>query len=254
MIKFPLLIPIVGKRWAAEYAVATAVIGGGLASAGASVIGSSNAANAQESAASQNNALLQQQYSQNQQNLAPYRDLGNSAGQQLQANDFYTAPITMDEATLQQTPGYQFNQTQGLKATQNAAAARGLAGSGAALKGAATYATGLADSTYQNQFNNANINQTNAYNRLAGILNTGENAAAQTGALNNQTTTAQVNNNTGAANAQAASSNAIGSAVGNAANNIGGYYAYNGLYGGGSNNGMNTTNNSSLWSGNLFGS
>ena len=60
----------------------------------------------------------------------------------------------INEQTLQNTPGYQFTLGQGLQSTQNSAAARGLGVSGAALKGAATYATGLADQTYQNQYQN----------------------------------------------------------------------------------------------------
>ena len=62
------------------------------------------------------------------------------------------APGSMNEAELVKTPGYQFALSQGLQAAQNSAAARGLGVSGAALKGAATFATGLADNTYQNQF------------------------------------------------------------------------------------------------------
>ena len=58
---------------------------------------------------------------------------------------------------------------QGLKSTQNAAAARGLGVSGAALKGAATYSTGLADSTYQQQYNNASNNLTQAQNTFQGL-------------------------------------------------------------------------------------
>jgi hypothetical protein len=58
-------------------------------------------------------------------------------------------------AGLAQTPGYQFTLHQGLQATQNAAAARGLGVSGAALKGADTFATGLASQTYNQQLNNA---------------------------------------------------------------------------------------------------
>jgi hypothetical protein len=65
------------------------------------------------------------------------------------------APAMMTQEQLEKTPGYQFTLAQGLKATQNAAAARGLGISGAALKGAADYATGLADKTYQNQFANS---------------------------------------------------------------------------------------------------
>lgn len=76
---------------------------------------------------------------------------GPSAPGQIAAPD---APAQMTQAQLEATPGYQFNLSQGLAATQNSAAARGLGVSGAALKGAATFATGLADSTYQQQFNN----------------------------------------------------------------------------------------------------
>ena len=56
---------------------------------------------------------------------------------------------------LQATPGYQFTLDQGLESTQNGASARGLGTSGAADKAAASYATGLASTTYQNQLGNA---------------------------------------------------------------------------------------------------
>lgn len=61
-------------------------------------------------------------------------------------------PPRMTQAELEQTPGYQFARSQGLQSVQNSAAARGLGVSGAAMKGAATFATGLADNTYQAQF------------------------------------------------------------------------------------------------------
>jgi hypothetical protein len=53
------------------------------------------------------------------------------------------------QSFLASTPGYQFTRNQGLMATQNSYAAQGLGQSGAALKGAANYATGLADTTYE---------------------------------------------------------------------------------------------------------
>jgi hypothetical protein len=59
------------------------------------------------------------------------------------------------QAGLEQTPGYQFTLQQGLKSAQNAAAARGLGVSGAALKASDTFATGLANSTYNQQLQNA---------------------------------------------------------------------------------------------------
>jgi hypothetical protein len=53
------------------------------------------------------------------------------------------------QSFLEKTPGYQFTKTQGLQATQNSYASHGLSESGAALKGAANYAEGLAGTTYE---------------------------------------------------------------------------------------------------------
>lgn len=212
--------------------VATAIIGSAVIGAGASIYGSSQASKAQTDASNASIAAQQQQQAITRGDLAPFRTAGSNALDTLAANNNYTTPITMDQATLEQTPGYQFNLTQGLKATQNSAAARGLGNSGAALKGAAAFATGLADNTYQNQFNNANTNNTNAYNRLKGLVDTGESAAAQTGVFGANAANQTSASLTGAGNAQAAASNSQAGAVTNAANSIGSYAAYKGLYGG----------------------
>jgi hypothetical protein len=189
------------------WGVAAAAIG--VVGAGISAEGASSAAGAQsgaaKNAAAQNLAMYQNGYN----TLNPYVQLGNNAYNQLtddanggalysyanyrspyltqagqnvpgqinlpNAPNLPSAPQPMTQAQLEATPGYQFNLSQGLKATQSAAAAKGLGVSGAALKGAATYATGLADSTYQNQFanaqqiysdmfNNAQQNYTNQFN------------------------------------------------------------------------------------------
>jgi hypothetical protein len=175
--------------------------------------------------------------------LLPYNTAGQAATTQLsnRLSDL-TSPIVMDQNALQKTPGYQFNLQQGLKGVQNSAAARGLGTSGAALKGAATYATGLADSTYQNQFNNAVTNQTNAYNRLMGVSSLGESAAAQTGAYGTQTganignqavaTGQSIGNNTiQGANATAAGYNGVASSFNNGIGNYLQMNALKGLYG-----------------------
>ena len=212
--------------------VATAIIGSAVVGAGATMIGANSAADAQRDSADAGNRRLDAQYNQTRADLQPFRDAGYIARDDLISHlGVFTNPITMDQDTLEKTPGYQFTKTQGLKAVQNSAAARGLGASGAAQKGAASFVTGLADNTYQNQFNNANTNTTNAYNRLMGLINVGQNSAAQTGTLGNQTAIQGSNNLIGAGNAQAAAYNSMGGAVNNAANNIGGYYAYQGLYG-----------------------
>jgi hypothetical protein len=246
-----------------------ATLGAAAIGAGASVIGSSNAASAQQSAAANANAtqlqianqnaqLQRDQYAQTRADLLPYNANGIGASNALTAAlPSLTAPIKMDQATLEATPGYQFSLSQGLKSVQNSAAARGLGVSGAAMKGAAAYATGLADSTYQNQFNNENINRTNAYNRLTGVATLGENAAAMTGnvgqvganstvASNTAAGNSISNNTIGAGNAQAGSYMSMANAVSNAANAIPAYYAYsnmggNALTGGGANLAYNPT-------------
>ena len=81
---------------------------------------------------------------------SPNRILGVDAKSPLPSNPTF-AP-TMEN--LEKTPGYKFILDQGLKAVQNSYAAQGLGTSGAAMKGAADYAEGLASTTYQNQFKN----------------------------------------------------------------------------------------------------
>lgn len=197
--------------------IAGAVIGASVIGAGSQIFGAKSAADAQTAAADKNNQRLTDQYNQTRADLAPYRDTGTFANNKL------TDLLSNPQDALEKTPGYQFTKIQGLKAVQNGAAARGLGASGAALKGAADFTTGLADRTYQG-----------AYDRLMGVLNTGENAAAQTGVQGNSLVGAQVANTTGGANAQAASYNALGQAGANAANGIGSGVIYNGLYGGNS--------------------
>lgn len=130
------------------------------------------------------------------------------------------APFNPTEAQLEATPGYQFNLSQGQKAVTNANAARGLGVSGAALKGAATFASGLADSTYQNQFNNYQTQQTNDFNRLAGLAQLGQGSAAGVGALAQQTGSSIGSNLIGAGNAQAGADMATGNAVNGATSNV----------------------------------
>lgn len=211
--------------------VATAILGSAVVGGAVSAFAANKAANAQEQAAQTAANTSLSMYNQTNANLAPYRDLGSQASSDISSNlASLTAPITMDEATLEATPGYQFNLTQGLKAVQNSAVARGLGSSGAALKGAATFATGLADNTYQNQFNNAVTNQSNAFNRLSTLVNTGENAAAGTGAAGTAAAGQIGSAAIGAGNAAAAGANAIGTAATGVANAGTTAALFNGLY------------------------
>lgn len=212
--------------------VATAVIGSAVIGAGATMYGAGKAADAQTAAAQKAADTSLSMYNTTRGDLAPFRQIGNTAADQMTSRlGELASPIVMDQATLENTPGYQFTKTQGLKAVQNSAAARGLGVSGAAQKGAAEYATGLANNTYKDQFNIANTNQTNAYNRLKALIDTGQGAAAQTGTAGTNAANTAASAQTQAGTAQAAAANMTGGAISNAANGIGGYLAYKGLYG-----------------------
>jgi homoserine kinase len=216
-------------------AIPIAIGASGLLSAGASLLG----ANAQADAATKAAQMQKDQYNQTRADLLPYNTAGQGATNALTAKlPSLTSPIVMDETTLRNTPGYQFNLSQGLKSVQNGAAARGLGSSGAALKGAAGYATGLADSTYQNQFNNELASRQNTYNQLMGVANLGENAGAQTGNIGAQLAGNAGQATVGAGNAIAGGLNGAGNALTNAAGSYAGYNLSNslmsrGLYGGG---------------------
>lgn len=217
----------------------TAAIAGvaGIGSAVANIFGANDAAKAQEQAAAQANQEILQQQQQGLTAQKSYFDTGTaplstiaSGGSTayqnlLNAIPNLTAPITMDQATLEKTPGYQFNLSQGERGVQLGSASIGL--SGAQAKAAAQYATGLADSTYQNQFNNANTNKQNAFNFLLQTALPGINAAGTYGAVgtaagnatlgNTQAVGNSIAGNTvGAGNAAAAADIATGKNIGNA--------------------------------------
>lgn len=244
--------------------VATAVVG-------AAVIGgvSSNIAANKQAASARHAADVQgQQWQQTQDNLQPYMNLGNAAinplltamGYHYSKNDDGTYSIAYAEPSnilqqqygnfsapsagdAQQTPGYQFTLQQGLKAAQSSAAARGLGTSGAALKGASTYATGLADSTYNDVYNRAlqayNANKdtfntnynvaANNVNRLQGLVSNGQNAANATGTLGAATSANIANTQLAGANAQASGVMGTSNALSGALNTYAGMQYTSGL-------------------------
>lgn len=217
--------------------VATAIVGSAVVGAASTAYAANKAADAQVQAANQAANTQLSMYNKTREDLSPYRDLGKAASDTMTSKiGELTTPISVNPDDFKNSEAYNFLQTQGMKGVQNSAAARGLANSGAALKGASTFLSGLNTQFYQQNFNNQVTNQTNAYTRLKGLIDTGANASAQTGQAGTSAATGAANAQIGAGNAQAAAANATGGAVANAANNIGGYVAYKGLYGGGGNN------------------
>lgn len=216
--------------------VATAIIGSALVSGAVTAYTTNKATSAQQKAITEANRIQQEQYAQTRQDLAPYREMGARAGTELENRlPFLTSPIDVSEELNNPdstaAKAYNFTKTQGLKAVQNSSAARGLGVSGAALKGAANFVTGLADNTYGNLFQMENVNRTNSYNRLKGLVDTGGNAAAQTANLGQRSSEVISGNTVGSGNVEAAGLNRIGNSVNTSLGNLSGYAMYRGIYG-----------------------
>jgi hypothetical protein len=106
-------------------------------------------------------------------------------------------------ADFEADPGYEFRRTEGMRGVEGGAAARGGLLSGAALKAIQKYGQGLASQEYGNAYNRFTADQTNQYNRLAGLVNTGQGATNQLTNAAGQFGQQQANNIIGAGNAQA---------------------------------------------------
>jgi len=79
------------------------------------------------------------------------------------------------------SPAYQFQRQQGMQGTLNGDAASSGALSGSAQKDLMSYNQNLANTSFNNAFNMYQTQQGNIYQRLAGIAQLGQGAAANTG-------------------------------------------------------------------------
>lgn len=189
--------------------VLSTAIGLGLAagSAVAGAVGKKSAANAQQQGAEQAQQLeaqnqqkaidyQNQQLKTEQQQQQPYVDAGSQGlnslrsllstpGQGLLQNyDSFQAP-TLEQA--EQTPGYQFNEQQGVKALDTSASAKGNLFSGTQGTALEEFGQGLAQNTYQQAYQNAlnsyntngntfYTNQNNQFSRLGQLAGVGQQA------------------------------------------------------------------------------
>jgi len=212
--------------------IAVAVLGTGAIGAGAMIYGANTAANAQTQAANAAIQNQQQMYATNQTILNPFIQGGASqipAQQQLLSGQTgplaaltaLTTPGPNQNAVLQQTPGYQFSLDQGLRASNNQLAARGLGGSGGAVaKGAANYAEGLAGTTWQSVVQALQNQYTSQTGAGQALINSGEGAGGALAGVGTNTANSITGSITGAGNANAAAANATGGAVSNAASSL----------------------------------
>ncbi len=179
-------------------AVAAAVVAGG------AIVGSVISADASKSAANQQaqsaqNALNVQtgMYDKTVANEMPYMQAGQGATSQLNyllgtsgtpgtapngnnsAGGFgsLNAPFTTD-MMKQYSPAYQFQLQQGQQGVLNQSAGQSGALSGAALKDLTSFNQNYANTAFNNAFTQYQTQQSNTFNRLAGIAQLGQGAAS----------------------------------------------------------------------------
>ena len=117
--------------------------------------------------------------------LQPYQEPGLNALARIQAGltpgGEFARPFTMEQ--FEADPGYAFRLSEGQKALERQAAARGGLISGSALKEAQRFGQGLASQEFQNAFARAQTERANVLNPLLALYGTGaETAGALSGA------------------------------------------------------------------------
>ncbi len=203
---------------------------------GSSLIGSSasrGAAASQERAAAQASDAQRAMFERQVELQEPFRQAGlagqNRLLQLLGLGEDKTAPgfgkyataeFGMDKFTAD--PGYAFRMSEGMKALERSAAARGGLLSGATLKGTQRYGQDLASQEYQNAFNRYQAERAgtlNPYQALAGTAQTSANVlGGQAGELGRQLGSNIIGGGNAAAAGQIGAANAIVGGLGQGIN------------------------------------
>jgi hypothetical protein len=197
------------------------VIGGGLAAKGAS-----DAARTQADAANRAAALQKEMFDEQQRMSAPYREAGitgqnrlmellglgantGAAGYGKYAQDFGMSDFQAD-------PGYAFRLSEGQKALDRQAAARGGLISGGALKAATRYGQDMGSQEYGNAYSRYQTNRSNQLAPLGSLMSSGQAAAAGAAANAGQYGTNAGNLMVQGGQAQAAGQLGVGNTLNNA--------------------------------------
>ena len=159
---------------------------------GSSLLGSSTAQQAGSAQAAAANRAADLQYQQFRDTAAlqePFRQAGVRALPLLEAQRNMMPGAFTGKVDLGQDPGYAFRLSEGQKALDRSAAARGGLISGGALKAAQRFGQDLGSQEYQNAYNraltgyNADVaREATGYNRLAALAGYGQTATGQIGA------------------------------------------------------------------------
>lgn len=156
--------------WVAGAVVGSAVIGAGAAN---------KAASTQASAANRAAELQNEQYQQTRQDQMPWMQAGKAALDKL--TPLATNYQKFGMGQFQADPGYAFRLSEGQKALDRSAAARGGLISGAALKAAGRYGQEMGSQEYMNAFNRYQTERAAQLNPLQSLAGVGQTTAANLG-------------------------------------------------------------------------
>ncbi len=162
-----------------------AILGSSVIGAGAGAYGSSQAARAQKSAADRAANTQREMFERQVELQAPFREAGLTAQNRLMtllgleggeagAADYGRYARDFGMSDFQADPGYGFRMSEGMKALERSAAARGGLLSGTTLKGVQRFGQDLASQEYQNAFNRYYAARNAQLNPLQGILGQGQ--------------------------------------------------------------------------------
>ena len=155
--------------------IETAILGSAVLGAASS----RSAAKTQANAAGQAADLQREQFERQLELQAPFREAGVRALNKLEAASDYT-PFGMDQ--FQADPGYAFRFSQGQKALERSAAARGGLISGNTGGALQQYGQGMASQEYQNAFNRYQTERSARLNPLQSLAGVGQTSVNQLGA------------------------------------------------------------------------
>ena len=183
---------------------------GGSALLGASA--SKSAASTQAAAADRAAELQAEQFRQTREDQAPYRTAGYNALAELQRTaGNVPGAFKFGAGDYQADPGYAFRLSEGQKALDRQAAARGGLISGGALKAAQRFGQEMGSQEFGNAYNRALTgyntgvaSENQLYNRQAGLAGIGQTATNLVGQAGQNYATSAGNLMTGAGAAQAA--------------------------------------------------
>lgn len=180
--------------------IAVAVAGAGLVSGAIGAGASSSAASQQADAARNAQQISQNEFTTITGQEAPFMQAGYGAQSQLNyllgngtagvgttaasspAGGYGSLLKPFDTNDFEQlSPAYNFQKQQGQQGVLNADAAGSGALSGSAYKDLINYNQNLANTSFNNAFNQYQTQTGNIYSRLAGVAQLGQNAAANTG-------------------------------------------------------------------------